>query len=68
MKSHVHGKPDIKFEDHIDRKVMRFMGAGSAYNYIAMSEAIKDSGLKDEEVSNVNTGMIMDQAGHQLKM
>ena len=67
LKSHVHGKPNIKFEDHIDRKVMRFMGAGSAYNYIAMSEAIKDSGLKDEEISNVNTGMIMGSGGPSIE-
>ena len=67
LKSHVHGKPNIKFEDHIDRKVMRFMGAGSAYNYIAMSEAIKDSGLKDEEVSNVDTGMIMGSGGPDIE-
>ncbi len=67
LKSHVHGKPNIKFEDHIDRKVMRFMGAGSAYNYIAMSEAIKDSGLKDEEISNIDTGMIMGSGGPSIE-
>ena len=67
LKSHVHGKPNIKFEDHIDRKVMRFMGAGSAYNYIAMSEAIKDSGLKNEEISNVDTGMIMGSGGPSIE-
>ena len=43
------------------------MGAGSAYNYIAMSEAIKDSGLKDEEISNVNTGMIMGSGGPSIE-
>ena len=43
LKSHVHGKPNIKLEDHIDRKTIRFMGSGSAYNYISMSEAVKDS-------------------------
>tara|TARA_B100000886_G_scaffold48347_2_gene29790 strand:+ start:42664 stop:43872 length:1209 start_codon:yes stop_codon:yes gene_type:complete len=67
LKSHVHGKPNVKFEDHIDRKVMRFMGAGSAYNYIAMSEAIKDSGLKNEEISNVDTGMIMGSGGPSIE-
>ena len=36
LKSHIHGKPNIKLEDHIDRKTIRFMGAGSVYNYIAM--------------------------------
>ena len=36
LKSHVHGIPNIKFEDYVDRKIIRFMGQGSAYNYIAM--------------------------------
>ena len=67
LKSHVHGKPEINFEDYIDRKVMRFMGAGSAYNYIAMLEAVKDSGLEDKEVSNVNTGMIMGSGGPSIE-
>ena len=44
LKSNIHGKPNIKLEDYIDRKVIRFMGEGSAYNYIAMNEAVKDSG------------------------
>ena len=39
LKSHVHGKPNIKLEDHVDRKFIRFMGPGSAYNYISMAEA-----------------------------
>ena len=46
LKSHVHGKPNIKLEDHIDRKTIRFMGSGSAYNYIAMKEAIDEYGGK----------------------
>ena len=54
LKSNVHGKPNIKLEDHVDRKIIRFMGDGSAYNYIAMNEALKDSGLKENEVSNVS--------------
>ena len=52
----------IKLEDHVDRKFIRFMGTGSAYNYISMNEAVKDSGLEEKEISNVTTGMIMDQA------
>ena len=63
LKSHVHGKPNIKLEDYIDRKVIRFMGAGSAYNYVAMSEAVKDSGLEENEVSNISTGMVMGSGG-----
>ena len=46
LKSNVHGKPKINLEDHVDRKFIRFMGPGSAYNFIAMNEAVKDSGLK----------------------
>ena len=67
LKSHVHGKPNIKLEDHIDRKVIRFMGGGSAYNYIAMSEAVKDSGLEENEVSNITTGIVMGSGGPSIK-
>ncbi len=67
LKSHVHGKPNIKLEDHVDRKVIRFMGDGSAYNYIAMSEAVKDSGLEENEVSNITTGMVMGSGGPSIK-
>ena len=67
LKSNVHGKPKIKLEDHVDRKALRFMGSGSAYNYIAMKEAIKDSALKDNEVSNVNTGMVMGSGGPSIE-
>ena len=67
LKSHVHGKPNIKLEDYIDRKVIRFMGAGSAYNYVAMSEAVKDSGLEENEVSNILTGMVMGSGGPSIE-
>ena len=59
LKSNVHGKPNIKLEDHVDRKFIRFMGPGSAYNYISMNEAVKDSGLQEKDVSNIDTAMIM---------
>jgi len=67
LKSHIHGKPNIKLEDYVDRKVMRFMGSGSAYNYIAMKEAVKDSGLKENEVSDVYTGMVMGSGGPSIE-
>ena len=67
LKSHVHGKPNIKLEDYIDRKVIRFMGAGSAYNYIAMSEAVIDSGLEENEISNIATGMVMGSGGPSIE-
>jgi len=67
LKSNIHGKPNIKLEDHVDRKIIRFMGDGSAYNYIAMNEAVKDSGLKENEVSNISTGMVMGSGGPSIK-
>ena len=67
LKSHIHGKPNIKLEDHIDRKTIRFMGDGSSYNYVAMQEAIKDSGLEEKDVSNFATGIVMGSGGPSIK-
>ncbi len=67
LKSNIHGKPNIKLEDHVDRKALRFMGNGSAYNYVAMKEAIQDSGLKENEISNVSTGMVMGSGGPSIE-
>ncbi|MDC0513673.1 beta-ketoacyl-ACP synthase I [Pelagibacteraceae bacterium] len=67
FKSQICGVPKIKVEDHIDRKIIRFMGEGSAYNYIAMSEAVADSGLEEKDVSNETTGIIMGSGGPSVK-
>lgn len=67
LKSQIHGKPNIKLEDFVDRKTIRFMGSGSAYNYIAMQEAIKDSGLEEKDVSNFTTGIIMGSGGPSIE-
>ena len=67
LKSHIHGKPNIKLEDHIDRKIIRFMGSGSAYNYVAMKEAVKDSGLEDKDISNNLTGIVMGSGGPSIE-
>ena len=67
LKSHIHGKPSIDLQDHVDRKTMRFMGSGSAYNYIAMKEAIKDSGLDEKDISNVSTGIVMGSGGPSIE-
>jgi len=67
LKSHIHGKPKIKIEDFIDRKIIRFMGDGSSYNYIAMKEAIKDSSLEEKDVCNFNTGIVMGSGGPSIK-
>jgi 3-oxoacyl-[acyl-carrier-protein] synthase-1 len=67
FKSQICGIPKIKIEDHIDRKIIRFMGEGSAYNYIAMKEAVTDSGLEEKDVSNETTGIIMGSGGPSVK-
>ncbi len=63
FRSHVHGAINIDQDEFIDRKVKRFMGDGAAFNYIAMQQAITDSGLDDSDVSNVRTGLVMGSGG-----
>ncbi|MCH8239335.1 MAG: beta-ketoacyl-ACP synthase I [Proteobacteria bacterium] len=67
FRSHVYGAPQLDWEDALDRKVRRFMGAGSAWNYIAMEQAIQDSGLEENEVSHERTGLIMGSGGPSTK-
>jgi 3-oxoacyl-[acyl-carrier-protein] synthase-1 len=63
LRSQVAGAVDIDVKDHIDRKVLRFMGDSSAYAYISMQQAIDDAGLEDSDVSNVRTGLIASSGG-----
>ncbi|MDO5613408.1 MAG: beta-ketoacyl-ACP synthase I [Paracoccus sp. (in: a-proteobacteria)] len=63
FRSQIHGMPQIVLEDHIDKRNLRFMGPGAAYNFIAMEQAIKDSGLDESDVSNPRTGLVMGSGG-----
>ena len=63
FRSHVHGSLKVDLDEAIDRKVRRFMGDGAAYNYLAMKQAVEDSGLTDDQVSNERTGMVMGSGG-----
>ncbi|MCK5830092.1 MAG: beta-ketoacyl-ACP synthase I [Methylococcales bacterium] len=63
FRSHVHAPIKIDLEEFIDRKVKRFMGDGAAFNYIAMQQAIEDSKLAEDEVSNIRTGLVMGSGG-----
>ncbi len=63
LRSRVAGQVDIDFKEHIDRKTLRFMGDAAAYAYIAMQQAIEQSGLGDEDVSNPRTGLIVGSGG-----
>ncbi len=59
----VHGAPDIDVEAMVDRRFMRFHGGGTAWNHIAMDQAILDAGLEESDVSNPRTGIIMGSGG-----
>ena len=63
FRSHIHGPMRIDLAEGIDRKLKRFMGDGAAFNYLAMAEAIADSGLEDSDVSNFRTGLVMGSGG-----
>lgn len=63
FRSQIHGMPQIDVTEHIDKRQMRFMGNGAAYNYLAMEQAIADAGLEDDEVSNERTGLVVGSGG-----
>lgn len=67
FRSHVNGPVNIDLAENIDRKILRFMGDSAAYNYIAMREAIEDSGLTEDQVSNVRSGLITGSGGGSTK-
>ena len=67
FRSHVYGKPQINLEEKIDRKALRFMGDGAAFNHISMEEAIRDAKLSENQVSNIETGIIMGSGGPSTK-
>src|SRR6201996_9048823 len=63
FRSHVGGAPTLNPSDVIDRRAMRFLAEGAAWNHVAMEQAIQDSGLEPSDVSNVRTGIIMGSGG-----
>ena len=67
FRSQIHGKPHIDVTEHIDKRNLRFMGEGAAYNFIAMEQAIADSGLEESDISNERTGLVMGSGGPSTK-
>ena len=63
FRSAVHGPIRLKPAEHIDRKIVRFMGDGAAFNYLAIQQAIADAGLSHEQVSNPRAGLIVGSGG-----
>src|SRR5437868_13378525 len=63
FRSQVQGAPTLNPADVIDRRAMRFLGEGAAWNHIAMEQAIQDSALEASDVSNERTGIILGSGG-----
>ena len=64
LRSHVSGSiQNLELKELIDRKLYRFMGDAAAYAYLSTEEAIKDADLKDSDLSNHRTGLIMGSGG-----
>ena len=63
FRSHIKGNINIDLDEKIDRRLLRFMGDGAAYAYLSMEQAIKDSGLEKNDVSNVRSGLVVGSGG-----
>ena len=59
----VHGAPRLDPEEAVDRRAMRFLGGGAAWNHVAMEQAIRDSGVEEKDISNERTGIVMGSGG-----
>ncbi len=63
FRCHVHGAPNLDPSEMVDRRAMRFHGRGTAWNHVAMDQAIQDSGLEPGDISNERTGLVMGSGG-----
>jgi 3-oxoacyl-[acyl-carrier-protein] synthase I len=59
----VHGAPTLDPSGTVDRRAMRFLGGGAAWNHVAMEQAIRDAGLEEGDVSNERSGIVMGSGG-----
>jgi len=64
----VHGAPSLNAEEMVDRRAMRFHGRGTAWNHVAMDQAIRDAGLEESDISNERTGIIMGSGGPSTRV
>jgi 3-oxoacyl-[acyl-carrier-protein] synthase-1 len=59
----VHGAPNLDPAELVDRRAMRFHATGTAWNHVAMDQAIRDAGLEEKDISNERTGIVMGSGG-----
>jgi 3-oxoacyl-[acyl-carrier-protein] synthase I len=64
----VHGAPSLNPEEIVDRRAMRFHGKGTAWNHVAMDQAIRDAGLEEGDISHERTGIIMGSGGPSTRV
>jgi 3-oxoacyl-[acyl-carrier-protein] synthase-1 len=64
----VHGAPTLDLDTAVDRRVRRFMGDGAAWNWVAMRQAISDSGLEEADIKNDRTGIVMGSGGPSTRV
>ena len=63
FKCQVQGMPTLDPAGSVDRRAMRFLGQGAAWNHVAMEQAIRDSGVEEKDISNPRTGIVMGSGG-----
>jgi 3-oxoacyl-[acyl-carrier-protein] synthase-1 len=68
FKCQVAGAPTLNPADTVDRRAMRFLGEGAAWNHVAMEQAIRDSGVEEKDISNERTGIIMGSGGPSTRV
>ncbi len=64
----VHGAPEINVSEMVDRRALRFHGGGTAWNHVAMDQAIRDAGLEGGDISNERTGIVMGSGGPSTRI
>jgi 3-oxoacyl-[acyl-carrier-protein] synthase-1 len=64
----VSGRPTLDPSEQVDRRAMRFHGGGTAWNHVAMDQAIRDAGLEENEISNERTGIVMGSGGPSTRV
>ena len=63
FRSQVAGSVDLDIREHVDKRVLRFMGPGAAYAFLSMEQAIAYAGLEESDISNPRTGLVAGSGG-----